>query len=56
MYSSPNKIRVIKSRKLRWAGDVACVGEERHVYRVLIRSLKEIDFWEDLGVDGRLKE
>jgi len=32
LYCSPNTVRVIKSRRLRWAGDVACMGEERGVY------------------------
>jgi hypothetical protein len=36
LYSSPNIIRVIKSRRLRWAGHVAHVGEGRGVYRVLV--------------------
>ena len=36
LYSSPNIVRVIKSRKMRWAGHVACIGEERGVYRVLL--------------------
>jgi hypothetical protein len=36
MYSSPNIIRVIKSRKTRWAGHVACMGERRGVYRVFV--------------------
>jgi len=36
LYSSPNNIRVIKSRRMRWAGHVARVGEERGVYRVLV--------------------
>jgi hypothetical protein len=54
MYSSPNTTGVIKSWKMRWAGDVACMGEERIVYRILIRSLKEIGYWGDLGVDGRI--
>jgi hypothetical protein len=36
MYSSPNIVRVIKSRKLRWAGHVARMGEGRGVYRVLV--------------------
>jgi hypothetical protein len=36
MYSSPNIVRVIKSRKLRWAGHVARMGEVRGVYRVLV--------------------
>ena len=33
---SPNIVRVIKSRKMRWAGHVARMGEERVVYRVLV--------------------
>jgi hypothetical protein len=33
---SPNIIRVIKSRRLRWAGHVARMGEERSVYSVLV--------------------
>jgi hypothetical protein len=36
MYSSPNIIRQIKSRKMRWAGHVARMGEERNVYSVLM--------------------
>ena len=34
--SSPNIMRVIKSRRMRWAGHVARMGEEREVYRVLV--------------------
>ena len=36
LYSSPNIVRVIKSRRMRWAGHVAHMGEERGVYRVLV--------------------
>ena len=36
LYSSPNIIRVIKSRRMRWAGHVARMGERRGVYRVLV--------------------
>jgi hypothetical protein len=36
LYSSPNIIRQIKSRRMRWAGYVAHMGEERNVYRVLM--------------------
>ena len=36
LYSSPNIVRVIKSRRMRWAGHVARVVEEREVYRVLV--------------------
>jgi hypothetical protein len=36
LYSSPNTDRVIKARRLRWAGHVARMGEGRGVYRVLV--------------------
>jgi hypothetical protein len=36
LYSSPNIIPVIKSRRMRWAGHVACMGEERGAYRILV--------------------
>jgi hypothetical protein len=36
IYSSPNIVRVIKSRRMRWAGHVARMGEERGVYKVLV--------------------
>jgi hypothetical protein len=36
MYSSSNIVRVIKSRRMRWAGHVARMGEDRGVYRVLV--------------------
>ena len=36
LYSSANIVRVIKSRRMRWAGHVARMGEERGVYRVLV--------------------
>ena len=35
-YSSPNVVWVIQLRRMRWAGHVAHVGEERGVYRVLV--------------------
>jgi len=36
LYCSPNIVRVIKSRRMRWAGHVVRMGEEREVYRVLV--------------------
>jgi hypothetical protein len=36
LYSSPDIIRQIKSRHMRWAGHVARMGEERKVYKVLV--------------------
>jgi hypothetical protein len=36
LYSSPNIVRVIKSRRMRWAGHVTCMGEGRGVYWVFV--------------------
>ena len=36
LYCSPNIVREIKWRRMRWAGHVARMGEERGVYRVLV--------------------
>jgi hypothetical protein len=36
LYSSPRIIRIIKSRRMRWAGHVACMGEKRNSYRLLL--------------------
>jgi hypothetical protein len=36
LYSSPNIIRMIKSRRMRWAGQVAWMGETRNAYRILV--------------------
>jgi hypothetical protein len=40
LYSSPNIVRVIKSRRMRWVGHVARLGEERVVYRALVGKLE----------------
>jgi len=52
MYS-PNIIRVIKSRRMRWAEHVALMGERRGVYRVLVGKPEGKNHLEDPGVDGR---
>jgi hypothetical protein len=44
LYSSPSIIRIIKSRRMRWAGHVARMGEKRNAYRQFV---KERDHWED---------
>jgi hypothetical protein len=36
MYCSPSIIRMIKSRRMRWAGHVARMGEKRNAYRILV--------------------
>jgi hypothetical protein len=46
LYSSPDIIRQVKSRRMSWAGHVARVGGGRNVYRVLVGKP---------GVDGRMR-
>jgi hypothetical protein len=36
LYSSPNIIRIMKSRRMRWTGHVARMGEKRNVYRLFV--------------------
>jgi len=36
LYCSPNVVRVIKLRRMKWAGHVACMSEGRGVYRILV--------------------
>jgi hypothetical protein len=54
LYSSPDIIRQVKSRRMRWAGHVARMGEERKVYKVLVGKLEGKRRSEDQGVDGRM--
>jgi hypothetical protein len=67
LYSSPDIVRVIKSRRMRWVGHVACMGKGRGVYSILVgrpegkRPLERLRHrWEDnikmdlreVGIDG----
>jgi hypothetical protein len=67
MYSSPNIVRAIKSKRMRWVDHVARMGEGRGVYRILVgRPERKSLFgrlrcrWEDnirmdfreVGIDG----
>ena len=54
LYLSPNIVRVIKSRRLRWAGHVARMGERRGVCRVLVGKLEGKRPFGDSGIDGRI--
>jgi hypothetical protein len=53
LYCSPNTIRVIKTRRMRWAGHVSRMEERRGVYKVFVRK-PEGDNLGDPGVDGRI--
>ena len=50
--SSPNIVRVIKWRRMRWAGHVPRMGEERGRIGSWWGNRRERDHWGDLGVDG----
>ena len=52
LYCSPNIVRVIKSRRMRRAGYVARMGEERGCIGYWWGNRREGDHWGDLGVDG----
>jgi hypothetical protein len=54
LYSSPDSIRQVQSRRMRWAGHVARMGEERKVYKVLVEKPKERDHLEDQGLGGKM--
>jgi hypothetical protein len=54
LYSSPNIIRVIKSRRVRWVGHVARMGRGEMFTGFWLGGPKETDHWEDLGVGGRI--
>jgi hypothetical protein len=53
LYSSPNIVRVIKSRRMRWAEHVAGVGKGEMFTGFWLGDPKLRDHWEDLGVGGR---
>jgi hypothetical protein len=54
LYSSPSIIRMIKSRKMRWAGHVAHMGMKTnaYMYRLCLEIQKVRDHYEDLDVGG----
>ena len=52
LYSSPNTLRVIKSRRMRWAGHEAHMGEERGCIGSCWENRRGRDHWGELGIDG----
>jgi hypothetical protein len=54
LYSSRNIIRVIKSRRMRWAGHVACMGEKGSADRILLGRPEERRPLGRLGIDERI--
>jgi hypothetical protein len=54
LYSSPNIVRVIKSRRMRWAGHVARMGEGEMFTGFWLGGLKGREHWEGVGIGGRI--
>jgi len=52
LYCSPNIVRMIKSRRMRWVRHVARMGEERGCIGTWWGNRRQRDRWGDLGVDG----
>jgi hypothetical protein len=52
--SSPNIVRVIKSKRMRWVRNVACMGRAEVYTRFWWVNLGKTDYLEDQGVDGRI--
>jgi hypothetical protein len=55
LYSSPNIVRVIKSRRMGCAGHVACMGRGEMFTGFWLGGPKGRDHWEDLGAGGRIE-
>jgi hypothetical protein len=54
LYSSPNITHVTKSRRMRWVGHVARMGERRGAYRALVGKPGGRNHLEDPGINGRI--
>jgi hypothetical protein len=54
LYSSPSIVRVIKSRRMRWAGHVARLERGEACTGFWWGNLRKRDHWENPGVDGRI--
>jgi hypothetical protein len=52
--SSPNIVRLTKSRRMRWAGHMARMGRGEMLTGFWLGGPKARDHWEDLGVGGRI--
>jgi hypothetical protein len=51
-----NSIKVIKERIMGWAGYVACMGEMRNTYKILIGKPEGKNYLQELDIDGRVMD
>jgi hypothetical protein len=54
LYSSPNIVRMIGSRRMRWAGNVTCTREMRNACKILAGKPEEKIQSEEIGIDGSI--
>jgi hypothetical protein len=54
LYPLPNIIRMIESRRMKWAGHVARMGEMRNAFCILVGKPERKNHSDDVGVDGRI--
>ena len=54
LYFLPYIAQVVKSRRMRWAGHVAGMGEGRGLHRFLVGKPERRDHWGDPDADGRI--
>jgi hypothetical protein len=52
LYSLPSIIRLIKTRRMMWAGHVTRMGEERNAYRILVGKAEGKDHLEEQDIGG----
>jgi hypothetical protein len=53
-HSSPNTIRTINSKRIRWIGDIDCLGRKANIRRILVEKTEGKYHKEGLDVDGKI--
>jgi hypothetical protein len=54
LHASQNIVRLIKPRRMGWAGHIAHKGEMRNAHKFWLENLEERDHLEDPGIDGKI--